>query len=31
MLINGDKSNMEKNQYKIRLKELKELYDIGKK
>lgn len=25
------KENMEKNQYKIRLKELKELYDIGKK
>lgn len=31
MLIDGDKSNMEKNQYKIRLKELNELYNIGKK
>lgn len=31
MLIDGDKSNRDKNQYKIRLKELKELYDIRKK
>ena len=31
MLIDGDKSNMETNQYKIRLKELNELYNIGKK
>ena len=31
MLIDGEKSNMETNQYKIRLKELNELYNIGKK